>query len=109
MVSALGAGDAQSFLAAFDPAMPGFANLRTDVEALAQNYFVQSAIVPVDSQGDTRRRSVELDWLLHLTSQNDAAQVTRRRQTIRCGLEKRGRRWKIVSLVPLSFFAPPAL
>lgn len=107
MASALAAGDAASFLAAFDPAMPGFPALRDDVMALVRVDSVQSAIDALRNDGDDRRRSVDLDWLLHLTSLGDSSKVTRRRETVHCRLEKQGKRWKIVALTPLSFFAPP--
>ncbi len=108
IASALAAGDAASFLAAFDPAMPGFPRLRTDVEALVELDSVQSAIEAVRNEGDGRQRTVDLDWLLHLTSLSDSAKVTRRRETVHCRLEKLGRKWKIEAFEPLSFFAPPA-
>jgi hypothetical protein len=107
MASALAAGDASSFLAAFDPAMPGFPTLRTDVEALVQLDAVQSSIEAVRNEGDARRRTVDLDWLLHLTSLSDSMKVTRSRATVHCRLEKQGRHWKIEAFEPVSFFAPP--
>jgi hypothetical protein len=108
MASALAAGDASSFLAAFDSAMPGFPVLSADVTALLRIDSVQSAIEPQTNEGDDRRRTLDLDWLLHLTSLSDSARVTRRRETVHCSLEKQGRRWKIVSFAPISFLAPPS-
>ncbi len=108
MASALAAADASTFLAVFDHEMPGFPSLRVDVAALVENYGVQSTIDPVRNEGDDHARTVELEWLLHLTSLSDSMKVTRRTETIHCRLEKQGRHWKIESLSPLTFFAPPA-
>lgn len=108
MASALAAADASTFLAGFDRGMPGFAALRVDISALVEDYSVQSTIEPVRNEGDDRARTVELAWLLHLTSLSDSMKVTRRSETIRCRLAKQGRHWKIESFSPLAFFAPPA-
>ena len=108
IASALAAADASTFLAAFDRELSGFAGLRVDVAALVENYAVQSTIDPVSNEGDDRARTVELTWLLHLTSLSDSMKVTRRSETIHCRLAKQGRHWKIESFSPLSFFAPPA-
>ena len=107
MASDLAAADSSSFLAAFDPAMPGFQALSANVAALVEGDAVQSAINPVRNEGDARARAVDVDWLLHLTSLGDSSKVTRRRETLHCRLEKQGKRWKIVACAPLSFFAPP--
>ena len=107
MASALAAGDSASFLASFDPAMPGFSGLRANIEALVETDSVQSAVDAVRNDGDERARTVDVDWLLHLTSVGSSSKVTRRRETVHCRLEKHGRRWRIVACTPLSFFAPP--
>jgi hypothetical protein len=107
MASALAAGDSVSFLAAFDPAMPGFQALRTNIMALVEADSVQSAVEAVRNEGDAHARTVDVDWLLHLTSLGDSSKVTRRRETVHFRLERQGRRWKIIACAPLSFFVPP--
>lgn len=107
MASGLSAGHAGEFLGAFDPAMPGYEELRTNVTALLAQTDVQSSIELVSDEGDDRRRMVEVDWLLRLTGREEVSGSTRRQEQVKCGFEKQGKRWRTVSMEPLAFFAPP--
>ena len=107
MASALSAGDAAAFLNAFNPAMPGYEALRTGVTALLREAEVQSSIEVVEEQGDDRSRAVELDWLVHIVDRQDGAVAERRRERVKCRLEKSGKNWRIAALEPLQFFSPP--
>ena len=107
LASALSACDATAFLNAFNPAMPGYEALRTGVTALLREAEVQSSIELVEDEGDDRSRAVELDWLVHLVSRQDGAVAERRRERVKCRVEKSGSKWRIASLEPLQFFAPP--
>jgi hypothetical protein len=107
MAAALSEANASVFLNAFDPAMPGYEALRARVTALLREAEVQSSIELVEEQGDDRSRSVELDWLVHLVSRQDGALAERRRERLKCRVEKFGRKWRVTSLEPLQFFAPP--
>ena len=107
VASALGEGNAARILAAFDPAMPGFEALRTDIRALVLGSEVQASIDLVESEGDSGSQSLQLDWLLHITQRDGAAHATRRREKVKCRIEKRGKQWRIVSFEPLGLFAPP--
>ena len=51
--------------------------------------------------------AVELDWLVHIVNRQDGAVAERRRQRVKCRLEKSGKKWRIASLEPLEFFAAP--
>lgn len=107
MASALSAGDATAFLKAFDPAMPGYGTLRAGVTALLSEAQVQSSIELVEEEGDDRSRAVELDWLVHIVNRQDGAVAARRQERVKCRVEKSGSKWRIASLEPLQFFAPP--
>jgi hypothetical protein len=107
--TALGSGSAGEFLAPFDPAMPNYEALRANVTALVQQNQAQSAIQFTRNEGDGQARELELDWQLLLTSREDTARVTRRRETVKCRVEKHGRKWRIVSIAPEGFFAPPGV
>ena len=107
VASALGEGNAARCLAAFDPAMPGFDALRRDIRALVQGSDVQAAIELVERQEDPAGDSLELDWLMSITLRDGAARATRRREKVKCRVEKRGRQWRIVSFEPLGLFTPP--
>jgi len=107
MAAALSAGDAGAFLNAFDPAMPGYEGLRAGVTALLREAQVQSSIELVEEQGDDASRAVELDWLVHVVNRQDGAVAERRQERVKCRVEKSGRKWRVASLEPLQFFAPP--
>jgi hypothetical protein len=95
------------FIAAFDPAMPGYDKLRADVAALLAVAEAQSSIELVSDEGDGQRRIMELDWLLKIKPDNDATSSTRRQQRVKCRMEKAGKKWRIAAFEPLSLFAPP--
>jgi hypothetical protein len=107
MASALSEANAIVFLNAFDPAMPGYEALRASVTALLREAEVQSSIDLVAEEGDDSSRTVELDWLLHIVDRQDGAVAERRQERVKCRVEKSGRKWRIASLAPLQFFAPP--
>jgi hypothetical protein len=87
--------------------MPGYEALRANVTALLSEAQVQSSIDLVDDEGDDRSRTVELDWLLHIVDQYDNALAQRRQQRVKCRVQKSGKKWRVASLDPLQFFAPP--
>jgi hypothetical protein len=105
--AALGQGNDVEFLHAFDPAMKGYETLRANVGALVRQVDIECAIEPVQSEGDDAGRTLELDWLLHLASRDGLSRVTRRRETVKCRVEKRKGKWRIVAFEPVSLFAPP--
>jgi hypothetical protein len=106
VAASLSAGNVKRFLAAFDPAMPGYAALRANVTALAAQADVQSFIDPIVNEGTDTRRSVEWKWTLRIRRGDDATANTVREETVKTQTEKRGRKWVIVQLDPIQFFAP---
>jgi hypothetical protein len=97
------------FMAAFDKDMPGYENLRSAVTALTNHAEVTSAIEPFQDEGDDTKRSVDLDWYLQVRSLVQDGPIVTRREVIHCELRKEAKRWKIVSIKPLEFFAPAKL
>ena len=97
--------DASAFLASFDREMPEYAALSGEVTGLLAAYDVGSSIEIVSDEGDTQKRTLELDWLL-VTSEKAAnhSNGVSRRQIVRCRIERRGRQWKIVAFEPVDFF-----
>jgi hypothetical protein len=108
MAAALVDGDAGRFVLAFDPKMPGFQELRAAVSGLLARAEVESTIDPVQNTGDDRRRTLEADWSMRLVDREGARHITERRAAIKCGFEKQGKKWKVVSFAPADFFAPPS-
>jgi len=97
--------DAASFLDRFDSNMPGYAILQDNVTGLLATYNVGATIEEITDEGDDRKRTVELDWLLILTQKGatNSPQQTRR-QVVKCTVERRGKQWKITALEPVDFF-----
>jgi hypothetical protein len=95
-----------NFLAAFDPRMPGFDQLRANVTALLQQGDVESSVELAGSQGDDRRRTLELDWILSVEGRDTGIAMFQRHQRVKCQVERQGRKWRIVAFEPLEFLAP---
>lgn len=106
--SSLGLGNAPGFLSAFDPAIPGFAVLRSNVQSLLASWNVQASIELVEG-GEEERPSIEVDWLLLLTLRDDASRSVRRRHRVKCRFSHQTGRWRIVEFTPLEMFAPPRI
>jgi hypothetical protein len=106
LAGALGRGDAGEFLSMCDSTTPAYAALRVNVPALLAQAEVESGIDPVENSGDDRARQVVVDWQLQLVARTALERITRRRETVKCSMEKRGRKWKIVGIEPLGFFGP---
>lgn len=104
--SALSAGDASAFLACFDPAMPGYSELKDQVSALLLEWQVGSTIEPESNEGDDRVRTVKLDWLLLLVLRQDGVTGQQREKVVSCRLEKQPKGWRIVQFEPSNFFSP---
>lgn len=107
MAAALSAGSAGEFLDAFNHAMPGYGSLETDVNALLLENEVRSSIELISDEGDTTARVVNLDWSMQIVDMQDAGSVTQRRDRVRFQLVKQSKKWRITSLEPLNYFAPP--
>src|SRR5512143_3172204 len=90
LAAALGRSNAGEFLEACDPAMPGYADLRVNVNALVAEADAESGIDPVRNEGDTRARDLEVDWSLHLTARAGILRATDRRSNVKLRVEKRG-------------------
>src|SRR5262249_37310928 len=101
VASGLGEGNAARCLAAFDPAMPGYEMLRTNLRALVQGSTVQCSIDLVERSEDAGGESLELDWLMSITQREGPARLDRRRERVKCRAEKRGKQWRIVSFEPV--------
>jgi len=95
------------FLAAFDPKMASFDQLRANVTGLLAQGNLESSVEMMSNDGDDRRREVELDWSLSLVNRITKIAIFHREEHIKCRLEREHGKWRIVSLDPLSFLAPP--
>ena len=109
MAAALSEDNPAVFLRAIDPSMPGYPRFAESVKALAAQNAVSSSIEIASQEGDDRAQTVELDWLLEVTGKDQNHVFVRREATVKCRLERRGGKWRIVSIEPASFFAPPGV
>jgi hypothetical protein len=106
VAASLSAGNVARFMAAFDPAMPGYAKLRESVSALAAQGDVQSSIDPVENEGTESERDVEWRWTLRIRRGQDSTASVQREESVKCKVAKRAGKWRITELEPLAFFAP---
>jgi hypothetical protein len=106
LAAALTTVNVSAFMDGFDPDMPGYGDLKTQVTALTNQADVTSAIEPIEERGDNAQYSLDLDWFLQVRSLLDNGPIVERRAVIHCELRKQKKKWKIVSLKPLDFFAP---
>ena len=109
MASALSEDNPAVFLRAIDQSMPGYPRFAESVRALAGQNALSSSIEIASQEGDGRVQAVELDWLLEITGKDQNHVFVRRQATVKCRLERRAGRWRVVSLEPVSFFAPPGV
>jgi hypothetical protein len=109
MAAALSNTMGAEFLGFFDRAMPGLPELRVNVTGLLTQLKIESSIDLVSNEGDDQKRTVEVDWLLRMRNRDDdsVSDATRREERVKFRFAKQGKRWRIVSLEPLSFFAVP--
>jgi hypothetical protein len=107
LASALSEGNGLTFLDRVDHSMPDYENLQRNIMALvAQNELV-AAIDVIEDEGDERTRAVHVDWLLQIRSREETGTLVRRREIVKCRLERVKKKWKVASLDPTSFFAAP--
>lgn len=109
MAAALSEINVPQFMDAFDKDMPDYDRIRAGVAALVNQAEVASSVEPLKDEGDESKRTVDLDWYLEIRSLAPDGPLVRRRQVVHCELRKEKKRWKIVSLKPLDFFAPAKL
>ena len=109
MAAALSEINVPQFMDAFDKDMPDYDKLKGAVTGLVNQAEVSSSVEPLKDEGDDTRRTVEFDWYLEIRSLLPDGPIVRRREVIHCELRKVKKRWKIVALKPIDFFAAAKL
>lgn len=103
---ALQAGNAPLFLAAFErKEFAGFSELREQVTALAAQRRIASSVAVESVRGGPFEWIAEVDWLIELTHKLDPSPPEQRRDTLTLRVRKRGKRWRVVDLRPVTIFA----
>ena len=106
MTAALSEENAAGFMKAFDRGAGGLDALQRDIEGLVLTYEIGSSVEVLQDEGDGEKRTVDLDWFLELRSRQTGGPNVRRRELIHCELALRGKRWRIVSMTPVTLFRP---
>ena len=109
MAAALSDVNASGFMQPFDKNTPGYEKLKGQISTLLVGTEISSSVESVKDDGGESTRTVDLDWYLQVRALSQAGAIATRREIIHCELRKEGKNWKIVSLQPLEFFAPPKL
>jgi hypothetical protein len=92
------------FLALFDSDLPGYEALRIGAEGLVAQGEVDSSIELTGNEGTDTARTIEADWTLEVVNADSGIRILRREADLTFHIERRGKRWLIVSLAPLDFF-----
>jgi hypothetical protein len=99
-------GNVSGFMAAFSKDLPEYDTLKNNVKALVDEGEISSNVQPLEESGEGERYKIDLDWLLQVRSLEQDGPMLRRREVIHCELRKEKKRWKIIALKPIDFFAP---
>jgi hypothetical protein len=89
-----------------DRDMPGYRQIEQAVNALAGDTLVTCSVELISTSGTPSAQSADLDWYMSLKSQQDENLIERRRTKVTIKIEKRGKRWIVISFSPISVFAP---
>ncbi len=104
---ALQAGNAATFLAAFDrQEFTEYPQLETNIVVLTRQSQIASSIKIAAIEADGEVFSAEVDWVLQLSPASALGDIETRRQLIKLRLRKAKKKWKVVALEPVEFFEP---
>ena len=104
LAAALSGDNIAAFMKPIDPAMPGYAKLRSQLETLIGRAEVSSSISILDNMGDDARRTLSLDWYIEIRSREIGDKTEPRRRTVRAVLAKSGKGWRVTELDPAGLF-----
>lgn len=93
------------FMSGFSRDMKDYDTLEKNVTALVDSADVSSSILPLTEDGSDQMYKIDLDWLLEIRSLEPDGPLVRRREVVHCELRKENKKWKVVALKPIEFFA----
>ncbi|MBY0505991.1 MAG: hypothetical protein K2X03_18890 [Bryobacteraceae bacterium] len=105
----LAANNPRGFLKRFNPEMPGYAQLETEVTALLKVAEVSSAAQVLEMTATDEGVALQVDWFIQLRLHGEDLAGERRRELVQVRLKRVGKGWRIQSLTPLSLFVAPHL
>ena len=105
LASALGENNPDLFLENVDKNMPGYEQLKSNVQALTAQADVHSGIEQVVEEGD----EVTVNWEIRIEPHSEVPSVEseRRVETLHLKFVQDGKRWKLAGLDHIEFFEPP--
>jgi hypothetical protein len=109
LTAALSEGNGSGFLDRVDHAMPDYYKLEQYIDALTSEDEVSCSIDMLKQEGDEQAQTLQLDWFMQIHPRDFLGSVESRRQTVKIRLERKKKKWKIVSLEPITLFAPPGV
>ena len=114
VVAAMAAGLSEPSVPAFmkpiERSLPEYETLAANVRAMIDQADVESNVRPLRNEGSETARTLELDWQLRLkrkAERGDGPRMVSREEAVTMGCRKDGKKWLVVKLEPLVFFAPP--
>ncbi len=107
LASALSEGNGLAFLDRVDHSMPDYEKLQRNILALVEQNEIVAAIDVLTDEGGDHTRAAQVDWLLQIRSREETGPLVRRREIVKCRLDRVKKKWKVASLDPISLFAPP--
>lgn len=106
MAGSLAEAEPVAFFGAFSREFPQREELFRNVRALEREFEVASTVDVIDISEENNEATLDLDWSVELRPRAGTGQLVRRRERIAVKMRREGRNWRVISLQPLSFFAP---
>lgn len=107
MAAALAEDNPPGFMKPIDMKLPAYDTLARDVEGMLAQSEAQSGINMVSNEGDDFARTITVEWELRLKRKGTDLRMDVRRQGVTVKLVRDRKRWTVISLDPISLFAPP--
>ena len=106
MASTLSEGDPVKFMQYLDKSMPGYEELRMNVEALTAQNDVACSLDVLRESEDNDRLTALVDWFVQLASKDGTGHVVRRRMQVEVTEQKTKGRWKVTNIEPRGILDP---
>ncbi|WP_031499781.1 hypothetical protein [Bryobacter aggregatus] len=109
MATSLSAANFSAFFKSIDKAMPGYPELRQQITGLCEMADISSSIEIQTATGDATHQTALIDWYMNLKPLSERIVNEQRRESLTFQFEKRGKKWIITKIDPISFFELPKL
>ncbi|HWE48861.1 MAG TPA: hypothetical protein VG273_03685 [Bryobacteraceae bacterium] len=102
----LSENDATGAMAFFDSSMKGYGDLQRNVESLAEQTTILSALDVIEDKDNSGVHTLSVDWYITLTLMSDPTYTERRREQVTVEMREVGGKWKITSMSTVSILDP---